>query len=218
MSPISSLLAQYIADREGLVGGARAWFLEILRREFRYEGEEEGGWDRYTLTAMLVSAATLGAVCIAREGLSWSDGTAWLGCAWVGTALHWLLRQRPPPPPDRDTEWRVYCALVRPLILLRYPSLLDRNRKDAEHRLVVGVSSMRQSFQVTASHARRELVVAALAGLWIGAALVPVLHYFAHVAMVGLTVLPVASAALAPVVWTMWRWYALRLVLGDIDD
>ncbi|MBX3738921.1 MAG: hypothetical protein KF715_19670 [Candidatus Didemnitutus sp.] len=219
MNPISSSIPQFIADREGLAGAARTWFLEIMRREFRYmEPVAEARRRRVTVPAMLASAASLAGVALAGGGFSGEDGTAWLGCAWLATAVHWLAMRKTTVTVDRDAEWRAYCVLVRPLILTRYPALLDRNRRDTEYSWAVKPFSMAQSFRVSAKHARRELATAALVGLWIGASAYGVIHSWCRLEWTALSLLPAVSAIAAPLLWALWRWCALRTMLQDVED
>ena len=127
-------LADYFADREGLSGAARARFLRLLSQSLGVGRSTRESGRR----ALCAGAAVMGLVCLGldywahRGGVSTWLIVAWAACACAGAGLglaHRRVELRTPEP-SLDIHWRVYCLLIRPIILVEQPGLLDRNLKD----------------------------------------------------------------------------------------
>jgi len=126
-SLVSNLtIAEFIADREGLVGGARERFCRLL--------DQYGGF-RERPRAPQLHRPIFVAILLALTGLfwewprEWSRGLVWIEYTVLSTGLIWRLRkeERRSQQIDRETHWEAYRLFLRPVMLSDHPGLLDRN-------------------------------------------------------------------------------------------
>jgi hypothetical protein len=213
-------LAGYFADREGLSGAARARFLRLL--------SESLGVDRPTHNAgwreLLTGATVMGLACLGLDywahggGVSFWLIVVWVACSIVGIGLSLVHRwvERKTPEPSLDIHWRVYCLLIRPILLAEQPGLLDRNLKDdksATERIVVRpVSTLRGMVAERGA----DFWWALLIGLW-GGMLVALTVRLLFEPKEPLIVLlfPLIGSLLGPIVWTLWQCFAFWVARKD---
>ena len=132
-SPVSSEnVAEFLADREGLVGGARVRFRRLLDQ---YGGFREKTPRRNVGTLILVSSLLALTGFVWDDPSGWRDTLVWAGYGLLSTGLIWRhhLEAGKVHCSDRETEWQAYCLFLRPVILSDHPGLLDRNTKNDRH-------------------------------------------------------------------------------------
>jgi hypothetical protein len=206
-------LTEYLADREGLSGTPRRVFLELLINAFHYDrGARPIDWKWWAAAAL-----ALGGLGTLFERLSSAstlpDGwwAVWPVCGGLGAALA-CFRRSQPRKDDPESQWRVYCWLVRPVILAEKPGLLDRNlaadRGQFDRIRLSPASALRHA-------ASEDLGTAALIGLWVGMIAAATLRLVVDAPGWGLAALPVVGALAGPIVRSFGQWLAYRWVMRD---
>jgi hypothetical protein len=192
----SPALAEYLADREGLSGSARKKFLLFLRESLGFHiSARPGSWR--TLLTVAVLASLIGPVLDDWVGSAQWQLWIWCGYTLLGAGLALVLRsaERRTIAVDRETYWRIYCLLFRPILMSEKPGLVDRNQIDdrsAHERLAIRPML---SLRTMLCEGSVDLWWSSILGLWSG--------------MLGLLV---AKVCLAPV---SLGW-AIGLPLGGI--
>ncbi len=117
-TPSTLLLAEYLADREGLTGAARDRFLMFLGESLGFHQPARPGHWRTLLALTLLSGLAGLAFDYPNHPAEASWRLAfWPGCVLLGVLLAWRLRQAEgkQAEPDLEIHWRVYCLLLRPV-------------------------------------------------------------------------------------------------------
>jgi len=133
--PHSSLftqsVAEFLADREGLEGGARERFRRLLHE---YGGFREKSPAKSSGALILVTSLLTLAGFVLDRPSRWRECLVWVGYALISTGVIWRLHREENKSlySDRETEWQAYCLFLRPVILSDHPGLLDRNTKNNE--------------------------------------------------------------------------------------
>jgi hypothetical protein len=215
----ASTIARYLAEREALTGSAKDSFLRILAEEFQYHDEAPSiAWRAWLFLAFSAGLVALAIDACLRNGslplLLW---VGWPACSCAGVAIAFGLKNsdRDQRSTEFELQWRIYCLLVRPMILADNPGLLDRNL--AVCRETVGELALTSltSVQTVVKESRPKLLRSALVGLWFGMAVLLALRLSDH-GQIGWTIsLPVAGGVLGPLVWTSWQWVAFKVVSRD---
>ena len=203
----SAAIAEYLADREGLRGAARGHFLRLLCESLGYRrtARRRNAW---AVGGAALGVAALGLLIEILRGARWESVSvfAWLGFAVLGATLAVVLAraERRTGTEDREIEWRVYCLLLRPVILAERPGLLDRNLladRGARERLDI---PPRQMVATILRERRTDLWGPGAVGWCIG--LVALISWRVAVGPeVWTFALPLMGFVLGPVAWAYWR-------------
>ncbi len=208
-------VAEFLADREGLAGGARERFRRLLH--------EYGGF-RDTSVPGSSRTPILGSLLLALSGLAldypvrWSDGLVWVGYALLSAGLIWRLRREHTNLRrfDRETDWEAYCLFLRPVILSDHPGLLDRNATDRGQK--AGGSPVNPSPLLRSLVHERgpDFWWSALLGLWGGMAALLVTHVaVTATSWLGSITFLAGGLLLGLVTWRLWRRFAYVMVKSD---
>lgn len=120
-------VVEYLADREGLRGAARRRFLRFARETLGYKLARPF---RGEYLAWLLPAFALAGLAVTFETGPWPlSPVVWLAYLAAGFALAALAVRDAAHAvrASRETEWLIYCHLLRPVVLAEAPGLLDRN-------------------------------------------------------------------------------------------
>jgi len=137
----------------------------------------------------------------------------WIVFAVVGVALAAALSRanRRSLEPDLDAEWRVYCHLVRPLILAQRPGLLDWNnpadgssaaRLDVRLRTIAAMMLRDRGVDLWGPCAAGWCAGLAAIAIWRAAEAVPIWAFS----------FPLAGLVAGPLFSVFWRYAAFRKV------
>jgi hypothetical protein len=204
-----ALLAEDLADREGLTGKARQRFLEFLANFDR--PVRPGSWR--ILLSVSATASVLGLFLVPWPG----SGQAfppflffWLGSAVLGMILSFGLRRAEQAPIQHDPElnWRVYCLVLRPILLTENPGLLDRNLptdRSAHETAVVRPVEVCRSIYLDRG---ADFWWSSILGLWLGMFVLLLGHLKLGWSPTWLWILPLTGLALGPILWSIIQWTA----------
>ncbi len=215
-SPEPTPIADYLAQREALTGETRRRFLHLLATDFNYRPQVS----RHVL--WLLGAIAAGFVGLGLDvwlnrgilpGWLWFGWPALSACG-VGLSLTRRLHEETGGPRHRELHWRVYCLLVRPIILVEQPGLLDRNRPVYQAPLVNLADSPFRSVRSLMSGRGGQFWRAALAGLWLGMGGLLLVRSQAVDNPYAL-LLPFGGILVGPTVWGLSQWLALKAVIRD---
>lgn len=214
LSP-SEEVVEFLADREGLSGGARRRFLNLLRE---YGSFRQVARPRTWRTLFLVSVllALIGFVLDNRS--AWSDRLVWPGCLLLAMGPIWRFHRKETGAPDshRETDWHAYCLFLRPVILSEHPGLLDRNRnslpQESARERVQSLPTLRDLV-----HERGpDFWWSAVLGLWCGMLALLVVHLtLAATRWVLSVAFPIGGLLLGPAIWTLLQRIIYRIARTD---
>lgn len=132
---LSASLAEYFADREGLTGIGRVQFLDFIEGSLgASQPQRPGKWQTLLLISVGVGVVGLMLDTYTAAGEVLPGIMAWGAFSLLGIILAFILRraERRNHPVDHEIHWRAYCLLLRPVVLVEKPGLLDRNLADDE--------------------------------------------------------------------------------------
>ena len=160
-------VAEFLADREGLAGGARERFRRLLRD---YGGFRENFAPRYSRPLILVSLLLALSSLVLDWPARWSDGLVWVGYGLLSAGLLWRLRREENKARyfDRETDWEAYCLFLRPVILSDHPGLLDRNATNDGNKTTESRLRSIPLFRSLVRERGPDFWSSAVMGLWIG--------------------------------------------------
>ncbi len=168
-------IREFIADRENLPVSARTRFYGVLDQFGAFRPRVRR---RDWRLLLLVSVALFLACWTFDRPAGWREAWPWPCFLVLCTVPVWTIRrhERLSHQVDRETEWRAYCLFLRPLIVARFPGLLDRNLDSpmpAPNQIVPRPRSLlREIF----TYRGLDFWWAALVGLWCGMALLLVMR------------------------------------------
>jgi hypothetical protein len=214
--PLSSeSVAEFLADREGLVGGARERFRRLLHE---YGGFRDLSVPARSRIPILVSSfLALGGLALDHPA-RWSDGLAWVAYALLAAGLIWRLRRGDHHVRhfDRETDWEAYCLFLRPVILSDHPGLLDRNAADHGQNPEKAPLRSLPMLRSLVHERGPEFWWSALLGLWGGlAALIVVRVTVAATSSLGSFVFLSGGVLLGLAVWLLWRRVVFIIAKAD---
>lgn len=208
----TAAVADYLADREGLAGTARATFLHIMHQMLGLQADSPR-WVAMGLVLLAIGVACFGLAVELWPGSNASTMALWFAVAMPGAALAAILMraQRQAPPLDGEIEWRVYCWLIRPVILVEKPGLLDRNHP--ADRGMAEAMNIRPTEVLGAMLRERRATFWGSAALgWSVGVLVLIACRLLWPANPWVFALPLLGMVLAPFIWWIGRICAFRRV------
>ena len=211
----SENVAEFLADREKVVGRARQQFLHLLRE---YGSFRQSSRPRRTRTLVAISLAIALAGYAIEHTPNWADRLVWPGGVLLAIVPIWRVHREESQSPhtDLETDWHAYCLFLRPVILIEYPGLLDRNknstRREAATKKLLPLPVLRNLVRERGS----DFWWSALLGLWCGMLTLVVAH-LAAVATNWLLAFafPVGGMVLGPGIWTIWQRIIYRIAISD---
>jgi hypothetical protein len=119
-------IREFIADRENLPVSARQRFFHVLDQFGAFRPRIR----RRDWRLLLLVSVAWALVCgVLDAPASWREGWPWpcflVVCLVPVRAIR--RHERLSHFVDHETEWKAYCLFLRPLIIARFPGLLDRN-------------------------------------------------------------------------------------------
>jgi hypothetical protein len=209
-------ICEYIADREGLSGTARRYFIACLVHSYGFGLPTRSGLPVGTQVAFVAVPVLLGAFELGKRG-DMRSALVWFFWATISAAIVLLVRnrERDEAAPSREAEWQVYCTLFRPIILEQRPGLLDRNLACPAPEPRLFRPTMRDSAALLTYRSYETVAV----GLLIGFA-------FTLLLRTQFPTLPLAVAAAVPAGITLlaflsrlaWHRFALRWVTARVAE
>jgi hypothetical protein len=205
-----ALLNEDLADREGLTGTARENFLAFLSAIER--PVRPGGWRLFF--SVVILTALLGVLIAAsfREHSSLLL-PLWLAYALVGIGLTLGLRraERSPVRHDPELNWRVYCLVIRPILLGESPGLLDRNHpNDLSAREQIEVRPSEVCSNIFRDRGA-DFWWSSIIGLWLGLSGLLLGHFWLRLSIIWIWPLPAAGLVMGPLAWSLIQWLAWHL-------
>lgn len=205
-------VAEFLADREGLAGGARERFRRLLHEYGGFRDTPVPGRSR---TPILVSSLLAVAGLILDHPTRWSDGLVWVVYALFSAGLIWRLRREDSDVRrfDRETDWEAYCLFLRPVILSDHPGLLDRNATSLGQK--AGESPVRPLPMLRSLVHERgpDFWWSALLGLWGGMLALLVTHVaVTATGWMGSIAFLAGGLLLGLAAWILWRRLAYVVV------
>lgn len=210
----SENVAEFLADREGLVGGARERFSRLLDQ---YGGFQNDSDARRTRLAFFVSLF-LGLVgLLSDRPQQGNDVWVWITYGLFSAGLIWGFRadETKLRHLDRETNWEAYCLFLRPIILSDHPGLLDKN---AVHpRETPGQPPHPIPVLRSLVHQRGpDFWWTALVGLWGGTGTLVIVHQtIGATHWVESLAFPVGGVILGLATWLLWRQLAYLFMKSD---
>lgn len=216
----SVALAEYIADRERLTGAARRRFLRFIDQSLGFhQPTRSANW-----RSLFVISLAAGVICLAVD--RWLTGAdvptwraaAWLVCAGIGASFSLLIgrAEQKKVDVDRDIHWRVYCLVLRPVVLAERPGLLDRNLADDksdQEQLLVRPS---ESFRGMVRDGGADLWWSGALGLWGGMLVLLISRWFTNSApATWMLLIPAAGIVAGPLAWAFWQCAAYRFAMRN---
>jgi hypothetical protein len=208
-------IAEFLADREGLVGAARDRFRRLLHEYGGFPEVERANRRRFPILVYLLLGLT---GLLWENPTEWGDRLAWVEYGVLSVGLWWQLRRedRRFLAVDRETHWEAYCLFLRPVILSDHPGLLDRNALGCGPKDASVASEPISSFRRVLHEGGRDLWWSGLVGVWAGTELRMVIHQaLASAGGFWSLLFPVGGLLLGLAVWLLWRRLALRLLKAD---
>ena len=203
--PCPENVAEFLADREGLVGGARDRFRRLLHE---YGGFREiAPRRRWPAMTVLSSLLTLGGFVVDRP-LVWSDRLLWVVYGILSAVLIWRVHraERRDRHVDVETDWQAYCLFLRPVILSDHPGLLDRNSKGEGYESAQSMLRGLPMFRNLVYDQGPGLWWSAALGLWGGMVVLIVTHFTASDTSGGRTLaFPASGFVLGLASFLVWR-------------
>jgi hypothetical protein len=207
--------ADFIADREGLVGHAKFRFLRILHESGSFRQVSR---PRRSGTLILVSLMLALAGFVLDPSSDWSSGLVWTGCLILAVIPVWRFHreERRFLRPDRESDWQAYCQFLRNVVLSDHPGLLDRNlsnsRLESEQPVLRTVPMYRKLLRERGPDLWWSIVL----GLWWGMAALLVARLVIAPANWMISFIPPAGGMLAgPAIWTVWRRIIFSIAKSD---
>lgn len=203
-------VAEYLADREGLTGAARAAYLRLLHEVFGFRSVQRGRIGVFLGIFMAVVAG----VGIGVELATGAGSRAcwhWLAMGAAGSALaiETARARRDERSAEREFEWRAYCLVVRPLILRDRPGLLDRNHAADRGPDDTGAGEHRLSVEAVLRNRGVDLWAPAGIG-WACGSLAGLIWRFAAGPQPWFLALPVGAAVAGTAAWSVFRSSVFR--------
>ncbi len=214
-SPAASPIAEFLAQREALTGEARRHFIHLLAEEYNYRSQAS----RPAL--WLFAAVAAGFVGLGLD--VWMNRGAlpgWLWFSWpalsaCGASLSLTKRlHEDAGPRHRELHWKVYCLLVRPIILAERPGLLDCNLPVYLAPLSILADTPLRSVRSLMSGRGEQFWRAAFTGLWSGMAGLLLIRSQSVESPYSL-LLPLGGMLAGPVFWGIGQWIALKSIARD---
>jgi hypothetical protein len=198
-------VAGYLADREGLVGEARARFRRLLDE---YGSFRQVSRPRRSITLIMVSVLLSLAGFGLDRGFVWESGFVWLGCLVLAAVPIWQFRreERRDSSPDREGDWQAYCHFLRPVVLSEHPGLLDRNLGDSRAESGGTVTRVLPMYRELIHERGSDFWWSVLLGLWLGMAALAFRFLAAAPSnWMASFIIPAGGMVLGPAIWTLWK-------------
>jgi hypothetical protein len=208
-------VAEFLADREGLAGGARERFRRLLHE---YGGFRDISAPSPLRIPIFVSSMLAISGLLLDHPTRWSDGLVWVVYTLLSVGLIWRLRREHSDVRrfDRETDWEAYCLFLRPVILSDHPGLLDRNATNHGRKVVTSPQHLSRILRSWVHERAPDLWWSALIGLWCGMVALLVTHLAKLVtSWMGSIALLGGGVLLGLTTWFLWRRLAYVVVKSD---
>ena len=203
--PYSDNVLEFLADREGLTGGARRRFLHVLHD---YGSFRKASRPQRSRTLLLFSLLLALVGFVLDHSPSWSGRLVWPGCVLLGLGPIWRFHQEKDPAPgtDRETDWQAYCLFLRPIILIDHPGLLNRNANNIQRDSGQPILRLFPMLRNLCHERSFDFWWSAMLGLWCGMLALAITHLAVAASNKILSfVLPVGGMLFGPVIWMAWQ-------------
>src|SRR5665213_1364939 len=210
-------VAEFLADREGLVGAARIRFLRLLRE---YGSFRQVSRPQRSRTLILVSLVLTLAGFVFDSQSGWGSGLVWFSCLLLSLGPVWRFHREESRllQPDRGSDWRTYCHFLRPVVLSDNPGLLDRNLRNLQLESTQPMYRTIPMLGALIQERGPDFWWSIVLGLWCGMTALLLITHLAITAtnwMQSLT-FPVGGMLFGPVIWAVWRRIIYLMAKSDV--
>jgi hypothetical protein len=208
-------VAEYLADREGLVGQPKHRFLRLLHG---YGSFRQVSRPKRLLTLILVSLILTVAGFILDCQSGWRSSLVWLYSLLLSVGPVWQLHREESRlcHPDPESDWQAYRQFLRPVVLSDHPGLLDQNSKNLRSESEQSLFHMVPMFRNLMLERGPDFWWSIVFGLWCGMSVLLIIHLaIASTSWMLSLILPLVGMVVGPVIWTVWRRIIYLMAKSD---